>query len=176
MDKKSEEFKAFKMNKEKQVEIDADIFVIPNSAPSINDFLESARDEWRKNFKEVAELNGLQMPTDDDLLIQLWWTDRDKSEEYCDNLVRHIFAFEDTEGHIFLGSIPMEYFPKMWLDGYKEDETFDIILPVVTRKKSSLFSDPNKKDYAKINVRLKQKNYRYAWVGTFDEAVEKVSR
>ena len=156
----------FKMNSMNQVTIDADIFVIPNGACRIDQFLsESTQERFRKDIAEIAELNGLEFDPNDKL-VELWWTERSDDEDHCDNLCRHTFEFSDENGNIVkTARLDCEHIPHKWLKNLKEGETMELIVPIVTMTSGYT---------AKVSVRANQKDYRYGRFGNFEEVVSDV--
>ena len=162
-----------KLNDQKLVEIDADIFVIPNRAYTIYEYEnEDTVELIRSDIDRALKLNDGLAYYANDKLVELWWTERSDDEDRCDNLCRHTFFFTNEKGVKEEARLDYELVPQSWIENMKEGDTIELILPLITRKG---YDDIETGKYnAKINIRAKQRGYRYSGFGNFEDILNDV--
>ena len=133
--------------------VTGDAFIVPNHARR---FGNATFESIINRYKKVAEENGV---TEDSKFIEVWIVSKDlKTDNLCDHGAHVLCDGEEVVIHPRISYIPEELF-----QGKKEGEH-------VTVK----FTD-NDIPF-EIDLRLSQKEYRYARFGTFEEVLEVVTR
>lgn len=151
-----------------EVTADAEIFIIPNRAGKIQDFLEFSRKRILDKAVELCEDNGHKFDQENDYMVEVWMHSNDLNS---DNMNCHgsYFTFEGKEYAI--GSLP-SYIPKQ-LISIKEKES-------TTLRYNNLKCrdyDGNKGEVDLVlNLRANQLDYRYCRFGAFEEVLEYVCR
>lgn len=160
------------MNKENRiVEINADMFIIPNGATQLSScwWYGKDKDFAKRNlafYKNLCLDNGKDFDPDENL-VQIWITN-----DVSDNVIRHGYRFTIDGEKYYLDNRDLtllEDCPKSLID-IKEGETVDIILKNVPA---------HSKDYVEISVDIqfhltaKQLSYRYGF-DTFENVFRKV--
>ncbi len=163
------------MSKNFLVEINADMFVIPNHAGKIEDFFwfdkigkEDYADNYFNWYKNLYAANNKEYDQNE-FLIQIWLTG-----EISENIIRHGFVIEIKGKKYYADSATLsslEYCPRCLIN-IKEGETCDLLV-----KDVEVF-DIDDKESKKIDILFRltanQNSYRYQKFGTFENAVQRV--
>lgn len=161
----------------KLVEINADMFIIPNSAMKIKDFFWYRYiDEKEYARKDLAFYKNLYTDNnkefnDDDFYPQIWLTNNE-----FDNIIRHGFAIDVNGGRYFIDNSNMsllENCPRCLID-IKEGETATVLVRDI--KATNGFGDNAETIMVDIMFHLtaNQHEYRYRNFGTFEEVLRRV--
>lgn len=141
----------------------AKVFIVPNSLNKIGEFM---MPEPRREFlTKLAELNHWDNVTDETLLVQLWF--HDKETLHTDNLIDHGFrvTFDEVEYPAHVDS-SFQFLPVSLFEGKKEGDKVHIDMPVTIRDKEGKFDA-----VIHMDVILDQLNYRYRRFGTFERVL-----
>jgi hypothetical protein len=181
------------------ITLNADIFVIPNSASKADLEWSMGRD-LAAYYQKVAELNDLEYIPEVDPFLQLWLvgTGEENGSVKSENLARHGFtvAYDGWKYHFNEGDLEM--IPWHWFEGKKEGETLTLTFPLrpswatdssgidlrLRNRNHKFFQDDETGEWMAetplfhitFNLRLNQAEYRYRNFGTFDEVMMRVYR
>lgn len=153
------------------IHINADLFIIPNSAAKIEDLIDISRENNLKYMQKICELNGMKFDEQNDYLIETWYC----SEEFeCDNIPDHSIYCNTEDGQrCIIGVESRRWLPSNLFKGKKEGDTINVKIPVWVR-----INNRNNGDaidaIADFTITLSQTKYRYARFGNFEEVLEKV--
>jgi hypothetical protein len=160
------------MNKENRiVEINADMFIIPNGATQLSScwWYGKDRDYARSNlafYKNLCLDNGKDFNQDENL-VQIWITN-----DVSENIIRHGYRFiiDGEKYHLDNCDLTLlEDCPKSLID-IKEGEVADIMLknfPAYSKDGTEISVD------IQFHLTAKQLSYRYG-SGTFENILQKV--
>ena len=144
----------------KQITIDAQIFIIPNDAFKYDFNYDSQAHRARKIVTRLNEANGFNMVPEDTLFVETWWTNDDS-----DNILRH--GIEIDGGFLDCGQL-----------GFLEDVPYEIIKDLkegqtITLRVNDLLYTENDEDKVDVtfNLTANQLSYRYRRFGTFEETL-----
>jgi len=162
------------LNMSNGIAINADLFIIPNSAAKIEDLFDSAKEERTNQMNKICELNGMTFDKDHDWLIECWLC---APELDCDNIADHnIHVLNENGAHCTIGLDHWRNMPSTLLKGKKEGDTISVKIPVWVRVEGEEEQYPNARDIiADFNITLAQTKYRYRRFGTFEETLAKVT-
>ena len=152
--------------KEYNVEINSDLFVIPNrSVHGLSGF--TFRSEKTENYlKDICEASGYEFNPDDHI-IETWMVGQ--SEGIAENMADHMSHITICS-EIYHFSLKSRYLPKAVIDG-KEGDIKTIIIPGIT-------ATNNNEDTVTLNLhincKLCQVPYRYGRFGKFETVLDKV--
>jgi len=145
-----------------EIEFNADAFIIPNRAGKLGDF-------WLSSVAEAARRQATIMlgkePTDDDLFVEMWYVADDIG---CENLVDHGASVE-IDGKKYYIDVPTRYLPYLALKDKREGDSL-----IVTFYEAASNEDGDDINVV-VDVTLKQKGYRYARFGSFEETLWQVA-
>ena len=170
-------------NKNFDIYMDADMFIVPNRAGQVRP--DCFDDYFVKKALSVIEANNYEFDITKDKLVQVWLVSKDE-ESKCDNLNDHSVKFGYDNKLIFVSHLCDEL-PLNVLKKLKEGDTIDITYPVrgthdISVKDISHASvEKNYRDWEdvtedlNINVNLhlhvtcNQEAYRYRRFGKFED-------
>lgn len=153
-----------------RVEANAGMFIIPNSAAPLADWvLDSSVDAGSsiiEAHKKICKDNGIEWDPKEKL-VQLWFHSDEELES--DNLVRHgfIVTIDGRKDHVRIDS-ELEDLPLQLVQNLKEGDVLDLHI-----------NDVNVGDKIvdlTIHVKAQQLGYRYQRFGTFEETLQQVIR
>lgn len=146
------------------VESEASMFIIPNRAGHISDFI--ITDSIKRDTEKYCEDNDIDFDYEKDWLVQVWMHSDDLG---TDNFFRHgcIVDYEDEEFDPNAGDA--ENIPRQLID-VKEGEHFTLNF------KDAIMSTSDRqfKVDLKLDVTAQQHGYRYERFGNFEEALNRV--
>lgn len=152
-----------------QVEANAGMFIIPNSADQLADWvLDSSVDAGSsiiEGYKKICKDNGIEWDPKEKF-VQLWFHSK---ELESDNLVRHgfIVTIDGQKHHVDIDS-DFEDLPLQLVQNLKEGDVLDLhINDVKVANKIVDFT---------LHVKAQQLGYRYQSFGTFEETLQQVIR
>ncbi len=145
--------------------VNADIFVIPNSAGKIENFIPF--EDSLNEMKQICELNGYGEFDKNDPLIQVWVCDNK-----CENYQNHYPKFT-AEGKTYRYNLT-SFIPYSILKNVKEGETIDLDLPVTGFHINEDDTESSIDTVISFKLTAKQTSYRYRRFGNFEEVVERV--
>lgn len=151
-------------------EMKMDMFVIPNSAGRLDEYIESYKPILKNWLDSVAKASGLTWD-ENEPLVQLWYveTNRADKEANSENVVRHGFLI-DSDGKSYYGRIKEEVLPYSWLKNVKEGEELKLNIPCT-------MADKQKNKIGVVlncSIRANQQSYRYCRFGNFEDIAERV--
>ena len=153
------------------IHLTANIFIIPNRAPQIDDFFECVQAEKLDYATRIAELNGFTFDSKKDYLVETWMV----CEEYdCDNLADHGIHYQDTDGTEYAIGIESAYLPSNLFDGKQEGDVIKVKLPIWYSTETQFYKIGSTCTTADFEITLNQGDYRYCRFGTFEEVLKKV--
>ena len=169
------------MSKNFLVEINADVFVIPNHAGKINEFFwfdkigkEDYADNYFNWYKNLYKANNKEY-NQDEFLVQIWLTG-----EISENIIRHGFRMTIDNKRYYTDSATLsslEYCPRCLIN-IKEGETCDLLVKDVEVYERGFDVDDGKEHTRKVDILFhltaNQSDYRYRGFSTFEDVVEKV--
>lgn len=150
-----------------------DIFIVPNKAVSmINEYmsLKYASDQIY-NMLVFGSLNRLDDIGVSEKLIQVWYTN-----DQCENGVRHDPFVTDQDNHDWDIKFAMgEYLPESLLKKFHEGETLTVDIPVTLKHRDPVTKEKiARPGIMRCELTARQKKYRYASQGTFEDTLKKV--
>ena len=155
-----------------EIDIDVDLFIIPNSLGKLNDFYEFARSDKEQLFKDVLDTNGYTYDKDNEFFVETWAVGKSVDS---DNLHDHGFTVTIDGQEVFL-RFPGRFLPASIFEGKCEGDTIELKIPVSTAVRNS--KAPKKKIQVMLNAKitLAQLKYRYGRFGTFDEVLNRLKK
>lgn len=146
-----------------EINMTADVFIIPNGIKTLKDFwVSSIQESYAEFIKTVLELNPghheeeiSKLP-----LVQLWWVSTTGGAP-SENIVCHGIKFPGHSKLYSTDTIMMEHLPTYLFDGKKEGDSLMIKIPVG----DDLILN--------VNATLRQRKYRYGNFGDFDELLQR---
>lgn len=157
------------ISKSYNVTINADLFIIPNSAVrGIDGYLEPFRDKNEKWLSNICEASGVEFNRDD-FIIETWMVGM--SNGMAENMSDH-YSCITIDDKMYRFRFCNRFLPMRLIDG-KEGEVVKIVIPgieLVGEDDNIILMDLH------INCRLNQHDYRYARFGQFEEVLQKVCR
>ena len=153
------------------IQLNADIFVIPNQAAKLSSFFECVQEEKLVAANQIAELNGFTFDPEKDYFIETWMV---CAEHGCDNFADHCIHYKDDDGTYYTIGIEDRYLPSNLFVGKKEGDMITIKLPVWYVNDAQFPERSNGRTVAEIQIKLNQSDYRYRRFGTFEEVLKKV--
>lgn len=149
-----------------EITADAEIFIIPNRAARINDFLEFSRERILTKAEKLSQDNGKIFDRENDYMVEVWMHSKDLES---DNMNSHGSFFNYEGKEYVIGSLST-YIPRPLIE-MKEKE-------ITTLRYNDLKcrdDDGNKFDVDLVlNMRANQLDYRYGRSGSFEEVLEHV--
>ena len=152
------------------IEANASMFIIPNSAGHIKDFCMT--DRILRTTNKYCEDNNISFNEENDWLVQIW-IQSGEQDLFTDNFFRHalLIDYDDKEYYVTLHSD--EWIPKQLIDVSEgEVVTLHFNNVTLTHKKDE---DEMLADLT-LHVTADQLNYRYRNHGRFEEVLQKVCR
>ena len=150
-----------------------DMFIVPNHAVDmIDEYMGlSYASKMINNMLVFSALNNLNDICMNEKLIQVWYTN-----DKCENGVRHDPYVIDQDGHDWDIKFDMgEYLPESILKRFHEGETHVVNIPVtLTRRDPVTKQKINRPAIMECELTARQKKYRYASYGNFEETLKKV--
>ena len=153
-----------------------DLFIVPNQAvPMIDDFMSVGYATKQLNrissllrYNNIDEFTAFGM---NEKLVQVWYTN-----DKCENGVRHDPYVLDQDGHDWDIKFDMgEYLPVCILKRFHEGETHVVNIPVILTRRDPVTHQKIIRDGCMMcDLTAKQKHYRYASHGNFEEALKRV--
>lgn len=151
------------------ISINADLFIIPNSASKIEDLLDFVRDENLKRMQNICELNNMSFNPEKDYLIETWYC---SPELECDNIADHSIHVMTQNGEDCIIGVESHYLPSNLFIGKKEGDVIKVKLPVWVRTGSRKNAATDM--VADFSITLAQQKYRYRRFGAFEECFNRV--
>ncbi len=152
------------------VAANADVFVIPNHASTVNEFV-FGKDTRKETVCNVCFANGVSYDPETDKLIQLWMVSDDlQSDNIEDHGFISNFNGKEYRCHLpaYCHSLPKKLLPS------KEGETKRIIIPNCIATERSRDADEEINFDLILNITASQTKYRYKNFGNFEDAVRYV--
>lgn len=149
------------------VDLRADVFIIPNSAPRMSEILEFAQAEMREFAERFNSCNGKTFNEKYDNFVECWITSG--CNGWGDDF-NSAYTFSDGE-HIYRFGGIRRYIMSNYLIDYKEGETtiFDI-------EHFIMVDDKKVECKVHMHLTLNQLDYRYRRFGNFQEVLSLVCR
>lgn len=151
----------------------ADVFVIPNRAGKVSQFIIHPEKEEEK-MKKLCEMNDETFDPENDWLVETWLTaEEDLGSE---NLSDHGFSIVADGVKYRAGMDIRRYIPAKLLPK-KEGETVILNIPCWYRNNESyeMYKKDDDGDFTlELELTANQSSYRYRNFGPFEEVVEKV--
>lgn len=151
--------------------INADVFIIPNSATTPSE-CGYWKDKRRRQMQQIlAETTGDDSAfNDDEIVILQTWTVAEETLD-TESLGDHggLFIGEDGKEHIIPNGRIGEFFPAKIFADHKEGEVVEVKIPKGYDKFNADFD-------VVLNLKLSQKGYRYGRFGNFETVFEQVAR
>ena len=158
------------------IEFNGDVFIIPNRAGVMADYLDCFHKSMREFNNEVAELSGVEYNEETDKLVQVWIVSEDIR---CDNICRHFPRVKDGDTTYYLKP-GREEFPENIFKGKKEGDVVDITWVPYEYDYDEETGDDELKKMEDVTVtahlKLNQNEYRYRNFGPFEDAFNYVTR
>lgn len=165
-----------KMNESNELELNMDIFIVPNPLAKIGSFV---TESMRKFVTKVNEMNGGEdINPEKSQFVELWYTSTD-----TDNLVDHGMKFLNKDALKCFMRPEISAMPVSLFKDLKEGETiklkavsnYFIIDQHVARR---LMEDdkPDGEVILNLNLTASQLKYRYKDFGKFEELIFKLMR
>ena len=169
-------------NRNFDIYMNADMFVVPNKAAKIVPELV----DLEKKTTDAIAANGMEFDLYNDKFVQVWMVSTDE-ESKCDNLQDHSISFNYNNLEIFISYVCGHILLKA-LKEVKENDTIDMVFPmqgwgisVYDTTGGENIRDWKHVDYeedVKVNLHLhltaKQQGYRYQRFGNFEDVVSYV--
>ena len=181
------------------ITLNADIFVIPNSASKANLEWSMGRN-LAAYYQKVAELNDLEYIPEVDSFLQVWLVGigKENGSVESENLARHGFTITHDGWQYHFNEGDLEMIPWHWFEGKKEGEIVTLTFPLrpswatdssgkdlrLRNRNHKFFQDDETGEWMAetplfhitFNFRLNQADYRYRNFGTFEEVMMRVYR
>ena len=144
----------------------ADMFIIPNSAPLVEDLFEIYRENSLLKMTKMCQDNGLEFNELCDHLVETWLVGCG-----ADNMVDHGFIITSEDGVDYTIRSLDRRFPSTLLIGIVEGDTFNVKLNDV-----DAVDDEGRSVKVDINLEITaaQGKYRYRNFGDFEYVLHRV--
>ena len=151
--------------------VSAIVFVIPNTAPKIGDFIfgKGTKLELLELVNTICELNGLNFDVEKDHLVHVWIV---SDEKCCGEKNLHTENWYGHGGHIKIDGKRYLcnakggcYLPSPLFVGHKEGDIINVKLPVNLYGEDDV--DPQDA-VIEVELKLDQTHYRYRRFGAFE--------
>ena len=150
-----------------------DMFIVPNHAVDmIDEYMSiSYASKMINNMLVFSALNNLGDICIDEKLVQVWYCN-----DKCENGVRHDPFVIDQDSRDWDIKFDMgEYLPESILKRFHEGETHLVNIPVTLTYRNSVTKQKiSRPGIMKCELTARQKKYRYASHGDFEETLKKV--
>ena len=143
------------------IDLSLNVFIVPNSVMAVNDVFESFRDSYEKVMKDVLAQKGEKLNLDEDLLVQLWYTNGD-TENLGDHGLVFKVAGDDDHGMIHIPN-ELGYLPVKLFEGKGEGDVVDVDIPAWIYQNG----EHKKNVTLRLHLTLDQKDFRYRRYGDF---------
>lgn len=160
----------------KQITVNAEAFIIPNSASKVariwEDDSEYAIKYQQPKYQKVYDDNDLTR-RDNDKLVQLWYT---SEELHSENLCNHGFSIdiEGTRYYVENHDVQIAMIPSQLLKGVNENETFDVTIKNLPVYGDRCDYEPTMRIDLTLHCTAKQLEYRYKRFGAFQDVLNQV--
>lgn len=146
--------------------INADVFIIPNSAVLTSECGYWADKRKRQMQQILTETTG---ESEEDIVVLQTWVVAEETLE-SENLGNHggSFIAEDRKKHYIPSGRIGEHFPAKLFEGHTEGEVVDIKIP-------KGYDEFNQNFDIVLSLRLAQKEYRYRGFGNFEDVFRQVA-
>lgn len=171
------------------VTINCDAFIVPNH-PGTIDLKYSAGQRLAARLERVAEINDFDFDREKDIVVQLWFVNKEISTNFQDH---GFYAMYENEEYHFSGT-ELNYLPTSVFEGHVEGETISIDIPMkpvfkldpktdetvrLRDRKMTDFEDDNIEEVPEFiitfNITLKQQGYRYMRFGNFEDVLKSIN-
>ncbi len=154
------------------------MFIIPNPAGLADQFM-IEKDRHAEEARIIAELNDCEYDRETTKLVEVWMS-CPRAGWYYDNLEDHAPGVKDSDGNIYFMNFP-RYIPETVLQKYQEGALERLLFPVGITKSTAdgepddTYNDLDIKTVVNFNFIPEQSMTRYAFCGTFEDALKKVT-
>lgn len=141
----------------KNVTINADVFIIPNSPALIDEFCN--KKELQESIKSICNASNIEF-NENVKLVQCWFVNNDSDNIGCHGLIINI----DNEEYAILHGAVETNIPATFFKNKKEGDVIEITMPISVYGENEEMKNIN----LCINARLNQLDYRYKRFGSFE--------
>ena len=155
----------------KTIAINADVFVIPNTASAVKEYNSDGHKEY---FAELSRLNNIPI-NESDKIVELWFSNH--LELKSDNLNDHGFIVLSEGSRIQISAHNLMFVPAPIIAGVTEGDKLVFKAPAV----GHILDETNEGSCERFPVILEitmtcsQSKYRYARFGKFEEVINRVT-